>query len=30
VKWWLPAQLIRLRHKNDAVAAWKQARDSGW
>jgi hypothetical protein len=30
VKWWVPAQLIGLRHKNDAVAAWKQARDPGW
>jgi len=29
VKWWVPAGLIGLRDKNDAVAAWKQDRDPG-
>jgi len=29
VKWWFPARLIGLHHKNDAVAAWKQDRDPG-
>ena len=26
VKWWVPARLIGLRPKNDAVAAWKKDR----
>ena len=27
VKWWLPARLIGLHHKNDAVADWKRSHD---
>jgi len=27
VKWWFPARLVGLHHKNDQLAAWKQSRD---
>ena len=30
VKWWLPARLVGLHHKNDALAVWKQGRDQGF
>lgn len=29
VKWWLPAGALGLRHKNDALAAWKREREQG-
>ncbi len=29
VKWWFPARLVGLHHKNVALAAWKKDRDQG-
>jgi hypothetical protein len=29
VKWWFPARLFGLKHKNDALAGWKRERDLG-
>jgi hypothetical protein len=29
VKWWLPAGLLGLHHKNDDLARWKRERDEG-
>ena len=27
VKWWFPARLVGFHHKNDRLAAWKQAQE---
>jgi hypothetical protein len=27
VKWWVPARLVGLHHKNDRLGAWKEAQN---
>lgn len=29
VKWWLPARLFGLQHKNERVTGWKRRQDQG-